>query len=323
MLKVVAYTDLESARRLWQRHWPRQCLFDLWPVRSCFQEQYNHRPYFLIAVQGDHVRGMLALSWIDGVQSYGHFPGELWQGKTWLEQNKIPADSGEVIRAMIDHVPAEGLIRYISLEKDNMHLPWAQVDEIRYFFLPALHGYCFETYMRSFSSKTRKKMRCEADRLEARGLTYRYNCLADIELMFRLNTERYHDQSYFSDVRFLRSIEVLAAWLHANGLLRVTTVLIGGKVAAVDLGAVFNSTYTVFAGGVHADFTGVAKLINFHHIKWACGRRLAEVDFLCGDFNWKNRFHLTSRPLYKIAFSLPAACNEHQSAYSRSRACGG
>jgi CelD/BcsL family acetyltransferase involved in cellulose biosynthesis len=57
----------------------------------------------------------------------------------------------------------------------------------------------------------------------------------------------------------------------------------------------------VVAGGAAREFTGVAKLINFHHLEWACRERLREVDFLCGEFNWKNRFHLMSRPLYKMA----------------------
>jgi len=55
------------------------------------------------------------------------------------------------------------------------------------------------------------------------------------------------------------------------------------------------------AGGTGGDFPGVAKLINFHHLEWACRQRLREVDFLCGEFNWKNRFHLTPRPLYKMS----------------------
>jgi CelD/BcsL family acetyltransferase involved in cellulose biosynthesis len=74
----------------------------------------------------------------------------------------------------------------------------------------------------------------------------------------------------------------------------------------VDIGAIWNQTYTVLAGGTHSDFPGVAKLINFHHIEWACRQRFKEVDFLCGEFNWKNRFHLTARPLYRI-LNLPVA----------------
>jgi len=104
--------------------------------------------------------------------------------------------------------------------------------------------------------------------------------------------------------RFLKSFENLVIWLQKNGLLRVTTVILGGNVAAVDIGAIFGSAYTVLAGGAHPDFPGVAKLINFHHMEWACSRRLEVIDFLCGDFGWKERFHLTPRPLYLLNHSI-------------------
>lgn len=154
------------------------------------------------------------------------------------------------------------------------------------------------------SGKTRKKIRSELNRLTAGGVSYRYDCFEDVAHMFRMNLESFKEESYFDDARFLRAFENLVAWLHANKMLRVTTVLIGGRMAAVDVGAVWNQTYTVLAGGTQPDFPGVAKLINFHHIEWACQQQFKAVDFLCGEFNWKNRFHLTARPLYRVA-NLP------------------
>lgn len=300
MLKVTVCQDLEKAQMLWQRHWPQHCLFDLWPVRACFQDQFNHPPHFLVAAQGDKFRGLLALSWIDEQNYFGHFPGELWQGKTWLEQNKIIAADSRVARALLAHAPWETRIRYLN-PSDHLHTePEIAVDEVGYLFFPQQYDYCFETYRRSFAGKTRKKMRAELERLKARGVTYRYDHWPDMDEMIRLNLVRYQDLSYFSDARFLRAFENLAAWLRANQLLRITTVLVGGKVAAVDMGAVWNTTYAVLAGGTHADFAGIAKLINLHHLEWACAQRLQMVDFLCGEFNWKERFHLAARPLYTI-----------------------
>ena len=87
MLKISEHKDFFQVGELWQRHWPQECLFDLWPVRACFQSQFNHSPHFIVASQNGQFQGMLALSWIDEEQCFGHFPGELWQGKTWLEQN--------------------------------------------------------------------------------------------------------------------------------------------------------------------------------------------------------------------------------------------
>jgi CelD/BcsL family acetyltransferase involved in cellulose biosynthesis len=244
---------------------------------------------------------MLALSWIDEAQCYGHFPGETWHGKTWLEQNKIIASDPETCRILLDYMPSATRIRYLTLPSYLADDPLAVVDEVGYLFFPQQYGGSFQTYLQSFSGKSRKKLRCELNRLTSGGMSYRYDCLADVDRLFRMNLENFQEESYFNDPRFLKSFENLAAWLYANRLLRVTTVLIGGRVAAVDIGAVWGSTYTVLAGGTDADFPGVAKLINFHHIEWACQQGLMEVDFLCGDFNWKNRFHLTPRPLYEIA----------------------
>ena len=300
MFAINIHRDIDEVKRLWMQHWPRRCLFDLWPVRACFQAQFNHAPYLLVARQDGRFRGMLALSWIDEAQCFGHFPGEISHGQTWLEQNKIIADDPEIFNVLLNNIPAPAKIRYLTLPDYVATDSAADLDEIGYLFYPQQYGYSFESYLQCFSGKTRKKLRCELNRLTAGGVTFRHDCFADVDHLFRMNLENFQDQSYFNDFRFLRSFENLTAWLHANRMLRVTTVLIGGRIAAVDIGAVWDSSYTVLAGGTDAAFPGVAKLINFHHLEWACHRRFTEVDFLCGNFNWKNRFHLTPRPLYEI-----------------------
>ncbi|NNG02390.1 MAG: GNAT family N-acetyltransferase [Desulfobacteraceae bacterium] len=293
-------TDLEFGERLWRQCWPQRQLFDLWVVRRCFQDQYNHEPYFLYARQANSIRGMLALSWIEDKQYFGHFPGELWQGRTWLEQNRLIASNPDIALDLMDAIPAAEDIRYLDATGLPANDPWIMADDTGYLFHPPQYDYSFDTYFHYFSGKRRKALRQELDHLASPGVEYRYNCLSDLDKMFRLNLEYYGEWSYFRDNRFLRAFENLAAWLSAQNLLRVTTVIIGGRIAAVDMGAVWNSTYTLLAGGTDPTFPGVAKLINFHHMAWACNQKLAEIDFLCGDFNWKKRFHLFPRPLFVI-----------------------
>jgi CelD/BcsL family acetyltransferase involved in cellulose biosynthesis len=118
--------------------------------------------------------------------------------------------------------------------------------------------------------------------------------------------------SYFYDRRFFNAFVDLIAFLDQNNLLRLTSVTVGGRLAAVDVGALWKNSYTILAGGTNPDFPGIAKLINFHHIEWACRQRLAAVDFLCGDFNWKSRLRLQPRPLYKICSpAMDAAIDCH------------
>lgn len=306
MLNIHKCEDLEEARGLWQRHWPRQCLFDLWPVRYCFQAQFNHTPHFIVAREKHEFRGMLALSWVEEQQCFQHFPGEVWHGKTWLEQNKILASDPQVFSALVEHIPGAAKIRYLNGDPHLADDPAAVVDEVGYLFYPPQYDYSFQSYMQSFSGKTRKKLRSELNRLTEGGVSYRYDRFDDVAHLFRMNLDTFKGESYFDDARFLRAFENLLAWLQANRMLRVTTVLMGGRIAAVDVGAVWNRSYTVLAGGTHPDFPGVAKLINFHHMEWACQQRLKEVDFLCGEFNWKHRFHLTTRPLYGMV-NLPVS----------------
>ncbi len=317
MFKISAIQDLQLAETLWRRYWPTECLFDLWPVRACFQAHFNHSPYFLAASDNDSFRGMLALSWIDEEQCFAHFPGELWHGKTWLEQNRVIADNSWVTRALIDHIPSAFKIRYLS--PDTLPPPGTSltVDEIGYLFFPPQYGYSYQEYLQGFSGKSRKNIRRELERLHERGVSYRYDQLADIKMMFRLNLDSFQDQSYFADPRFLKSFEQLFSWLHAHHMLRVTTVVIGGVVAAVDVGALWNSRYVVLAGGTHHDFPGVAKLINLHHFERSCRERLAVVDFLCGDFNWKARFHLSPRPLYQLTGQPAMAFRPYENAEQR------
>ena len=243
---------------------------------------------------------MIALSWIDEIQSFGHFPGETWQGKTWLEQNKIITSNAYIFNELMGHVPTSANIRYLTRESLRPAAEDLITDEIGYLFFPNRFGYSFQNYLQQFSGKSRKKLTRELERLEVFGITFRHNDMSDLPLLFRMNQEAFGEWSYFKDSRFLHSFEELSVWLKENDLLRITTVLLGDKVAAVDMGAVYGSTYTVLAGGTNPDFPGIAKLINFHHLEWACQSRMATVDFLCGNFGWKERFHLTPRPLFTI-----------------------
>jgi hypothetical protein len=301
MIKIECYTCIDAARRLWQRHWPALGLFDLWPVRASFDNQYHHPPHFLVATDtAGRFQGMLALSWIEEVSRFGHFPGELWQGNTWLEQNRILASNSETLSRLLAEVPAEAIIRYIENDTGGASDRCHQVDETGYLFYPQAYNYCFETYWSGFAGKKRRKLRTELERLHTRGVSWRFNHRPDLNSLFDLNLETYQENSYFHDPRFLNAFRNLADWLQANQMLRLTTVLIGGQVAAVDMGAVWKRTYTLLAGGTRKDFPGVAKLINRQHLEWACARKITAVDFLCGNFNWKQGFRLTPRPLYRI-----------------------
>ena len=297
MKNIRIVSDLEECRAIWQEVMPGDYLTDLWEVRDCFNRHFVNRPHFIVAEDGNGIQGLLPLSWIDEYGCYGFFPGETWQGKTWLEQNRIICNGTYGIGDLLAGCPRPYHLRYLT-SLPGMPAGEETVDEIGYLFIPPDHNYDMSNYLGEFSRKSRKNILRELAAIDSQGVTYRHDDLRDFDIMVELNMERFGSQSYFFDPRFRESFRALARMFQEKGWLRFTTVLIKDEPAAVDMGCVYRGVYTLLAGGTNSRHLGVAKLINFHHMQRACEERLDRVDFLCGDFNWKKLFHLTPRPLY-------------------------
>ncbi len=288
-------TDLEPGREIWERVIPRESLTDLWEVRDCFHRSFQRPAAFIVGREKGEITGFLPLSWIEEAGVWGYFPGETWEGKTWLEQNRIFARDRETLSDLLGRIPGPFRIRYL------LPFPGAEeIDETGYLFSPPDYDYRYDNYLGEFSSKSRRRLRRELDAFTERGLEFRYDRVEDFELIVEMNISRFGESSYFSDPRFTDSFRRLAGLLRERSRARLTTVLVGGRPAACDLGAIYNGVYTLLAGGTDGDFPGVAKVINLHHIERACRERSELVDFLCGDFSWKTLFHLAPRPLYLL-----------------------
>lgn len=300
MVRIRVCRNEEECAVLWKDHITARHLFDLWPVRQAFATAYKRKPYFLLAEENEKVVGLLPLAEIEQSGTYGFYPAETWQGRTWLEQNRICSQNRDVLDQLLEALPGPTHLRYMHSDAVAIFGRPLVVDEVGYFFFPPETSYSYDAYLGRFSGKSRKALRREVEGLCKYGFKLRYDCLGDLGTLFRMNQERFGESSYFSDCRFIAAFESMARWLTENGLLRLTTIVLGGKVAAVDIGAVWKKQYTLLAGATSQDFPGVAKLINLHHIQRACEERMQSVDFLCGDFSWKKRFHLTERPLFEL-----------------------
>ena len=304
MPKMRTVSDLDECQQIWQQVMPTELITDLWEVRNCFQRHFRQRPNFIVAEDKRGIRGLLPLSWIKESQCYGYFPGEIWRGKTWLEQNRIYFRSDTKPEDLLAQCPSSYHLRYLLSNSAKSHTNMI-TDEIGYLFLPPHYNYEMQNYFREFSRKSIKHILREVAAIEGLGVAYRYNDISDFDLMVEMNIQRFGADSYFYDSRFRESFRCLADFLNEQGWLRFTTLLINGELAAVDMGCVYRNVYSVMAGGTSSLYPGVAKLINLHHMRWACEQRLQRVDFLCGDFYWKKKFHLTPRPLFLLSSFPP------------------
>lgn len=303
MLDIHSETNVDECRRLWEQFIPPHHLTDLWDVRTCFHRYFNRKLLFVVAKEAGRTVGFIPLSWIPENNYYGYFPGEVWGGKTWLEQNRLMARDKDVLAGMLDWLNRQKIQFHLRYLLSDPHLPpdLSVVDEIGYLFCPPPLRYDIDKYFGLFSRKSEKAIRREVGRFYERDLTVRLDEFADFDLMVRMNVERFGTYSYFAEERFTASFRQLACFLREKGWLKITAFIIEGTPAAVDMGAVYNGVYTLLAGGTHAGYPGIAKVINLHHMKKSCEERYREADFLCGDFSWKKIFHLSPRPLYLIS----------------------
>lgn len=292
-------TDLDECQEIWKRTIPEETIWDMWEFRACFQGHFRRPPYFIVGEHAQRLAGLLPLSWIEETQCYGYFPGETWQGKTWLEQNRLPADN-EILCDMLDRCPGPYYLRYLLPSLESVFQNQCVVDEVGYLFRPPDYDYNIENYFQQFSKKSAKNIKREIASLQA-GAFYRNDDISDFEHMVQLNVNNFGERSYFYDLRFLESFRSLMHYLNEKGWLRITTVVINGDIAAVDIGCVYRGDYTLLGGGTNRDYRGVAKLINLYHMERGCRERFNLIDFLCGDFSWKQKFHLTPRPLYLLS----------------------
>ena len=304
MPRIRTVSDFADCRALWQSVIPKEFVSDLWEVRHCFWRHYRHQLCFVVAETNGVVCGLLPLVHNEDTDSFLYFPGETWHGKTWLEQNRLVVPDADVLDMMLAAVPGKYHLRYLLPAAPE---GWSEdrLDEIGYFFLPPRFDYELENYFGQFSGKSAKRLRRELQSWEAHRVELINGDPSYFETLVKMNLDRYGEDSYFHDARFLESFRSLFQFLSEQGWLRLTAVLVDGVPAAVDMGCVYNGTYTLLAGGTEAQFPGIAKLINIHHMRWACEQRLQRVDFLCGDFNWKTLFHLAPRPLYVLTGENP------------------
>jgi len=215
-LRIVS--DHAACRELWEQLWPQQCVFDLWAVRDCFARHFK-RPSFFLTGEADNNRPpfLLALSWIEEDGYFGHFPGETWQGKTWLEQNKIPGGQALSPEAVLKAVDGRLHIRYLDADFIPAWGNAVSVDETGYLLIPPAHGFSFDAYRQCFPGKSRKKLDQELARLEAQGVRFRHDDMADIDPMMQMNLAAFGPMSYFYDPRFFAAFIDLIDFFKKNG----------------------------------------------------------------------------------------------------------
>src|SRR5512139_399684 len=298
MIRKKVVTNLEACRALWDKFTVRRNVTDLWEFRDCFQKHFKNTPHFVLLEDEQGVLGFLPLSYLKDQNKYVLFPGETWNGKTWLERTPLYMRDPDILGDLLDAAPERTYLRYLEFD-ESILIPHLELDEIGYLFHPPEIGFDMKNYFQRFVWKKLKAIKKEIEMMLAPGCSWHINCLADYDIMVDMSLTTFGKSSYFFDSRFAEGFRDVLRFLSRNGWLRIVSLEIGDKTVAVDMAAVYRGSYVVMLGGTDPEFRGVAKAMNMQHLEFACEQRLSRVDFLCGDFHWKKLWHLDPQPLYK------------------------
>lgn len=302
-------TDLEECSKLWNRLMPCENVSDLWEFRVCFQKHFNYKPYFLVLEDRKGIAGMLPLSYVKDLDMFVFFPGEIWKGKTWIERTPVYLREERFLPELLSSCPERTYLRYMECPEEGNSLG-LEVDEIGYVLYPPNMSFDLNVYRDRFSNKKFKTIMKVVRSFTDSDSTFHLNKLEDFDFLVKMSLDHFGSASYLHDQRFREAFREMMYFLFDKQWLRMISLEMGGKTAAVDIGALFGGTYTVFLGGTHPEFLGIAKVMNMHHIEFAFKEGFSKLDFLCGDFHWKKLWHLDPEPLYK--FVTPALCAEEQ-----------
>jgi hypothetical protein len=292
-------SELEECERLWHLLVRPKGVSDLWEFRLCLHRYFNHRPCFVLLEDRKGIAGMVPLSYVEELDLFVFFPGELWEDKTWIERTPIYAREPGLVPDLLHSCPERTYLRYMEVSYAS-DVSGLSMDEIGYVLYPRDLGPDLTRYRARFPNKKFKAILKEVRSFAETVASFHLNRLKDFDRLVDMSVKYYGEDSYLYDSRFREGFRDLMYFLQQGGRLRMVSLEIQGETVAVDLGALWRGTYTVFLGGADQRFPGVAKAMNMHHIEFACNKGISKLDFLCGDFHWKKLWHLDPEPLFKF-----------------------
>ena len=297
-VKTYYITDLDQCEKLWKKLITPKHISDLWEFRLCFHNHFQHKPFFFVLEDQKGISGMIPMSHVENIDTCFLFPGEMWNNKTWLERTPVYIRDGCSINKLLNTCPDNVYLRYLEVPYEKLPSGFSE-DETGYVLYPGNMGFNIDEYFKRFSHKKIKAIHKVIHSYLDSGCEFFYDRVEDFDSLVEMSLQQFGNKSFLYDERFRNGFRDALDFLQKRKMLRITSVVIDGELAATDIGAVFQGIYTVFMGGTDSRFPGIAKLMNMGHIDYAFRERINKVDFLCGGFHWKLLWHLDPEILYE------------------------
>lgn len=221
------------------------------------------------------------------------FLGVLFRNRIlFFAKNK--ADLGDFLK----QCPPKTRLYYLD-KKERKYGPFTESDK-KYFLDLKKYEDKIENYWLSFERKHRKNLRYDLKQFEKNKYDVRYNQVGDFEKMVSLNRKRFGKESDFEEKGMRVGMKKLMEVAEKRGELEMTSILVEGKVEAVEMAIIYNNCYYVLASGHNLQVENIGKKMMVEHIRRAIEKRADRLDFLSSDSGWKKMWHMEEKELYEF-----------------------
>jgi len=289
-IKFNVVKDILKCKELWNRFSPNKTLFDFWEYRFCFYNGYKYEPYFIVGIESEKEIGILPL-WHETKEDYYTF-----FGGTFPENNTFFINDKSKIKDFLKQCPIYTELSYINKSEKEFYP--LQENEKRYFIDLKKYNNNIENYIASFDKKHRKNLRYDLRQFQKLNYLFYYNNLGDFETMVKLNKKRFGKESDYNEKEMAVSMKELMNTAHSQGRLNMISLVIEGKIEAIELAVMHDDWYHVLGTGKNIKIENIGKMMIIEHIRCALKNNISKIDFMTTKSGWKKLWHLESDMTY-------------------------
>jgi len=290
-LQVEVFAQIDDCKRLWKEFSSNTTLFDTWDFRLAFWKGYNHTPCFLALKNGLDNFALLPLWYEEDNKRY------TWFGSTWQEENKFLVKDPLFIPLLLAICPSPVILNAISTElplwiKQVIRL---KPDDPKYILkLDTIKS--AEDYLATLKKKKRYNLKRDRKIIEAQNPKIVFDNFDDFDTLVNLSNKRFQEKGEDTGWEDPRRVETFRQVIklglaNSSYKVRMVTVVIGNKTAAVDLVALFNGCYYPLKCGYDIkNFPGIGNYVNLLEIDDAVSLGMEKMDFLEIGYGWKDKW---------------------------------
>lgn len=299
--------NIDEALRIWELFSSHQTIDDEWNFRYTFVKDLNFPFHFIVGLDQNKPVGLLPLQ-LNTLKGLG--PKLLHMNKPFLEFfGGIDTDNNQVLLHPAYLERAEEFINQIKIPAvltsllNKYKVNGSEADfETDKFEVNLENLTNFEGFLDlNFSGKSKGKL---INKIRYVHKNYQVEVKAgkkdDLDLLFEYSIRKFNDKSSFN----MEDRRKIYADLFESFPTDLFTIYLDGVPKAVAFCIIYKKTYILLNVGYDHDNRDIGKLLVATQIQRAIDKGCTKYDAGKGDNGWKDRYHFSKIPQYKLELNL-------------------